>query len=453
VNRTVAPKRWAIVGGGLLGMTLAHRLAQQGQHVTLFEAADRLGGLASSWRLGDVEWDRHYHVILLSDSHLRALLTELGLEQEIVWRTTRTGFFTDGRLLSLSSSLEFLRFPPLGLLDKLRLALTILRASRIRDWRPLEKITAERWLRTWSGDRTFEKIWRPLLRAKLGDAEREVSAVFIWASIARMYAARRTGLKQEMFGYVRGGYARVLSRFAEVLAAEGVEVRLGQPVRHVGPGESGLAVMLGEGPPLAFDQVVLTAPAPLAARMCPELPEIERARLAGVTYQGIVCASVLLRRPLSPYYVTNITDPGIPFTAVIEMSALVDPEHLGGHHLVYLPKYVAPGDPLFEATDDKIRESFLAALSRMHPGLSTSDVVCFQVSRVRHVFALPTLDYSTRLPPLATSVTGLHTVSSAHILDGTLNVNGTVHLAESAARGLLSAERRVALRALCGVAA
>ena len=36
-----------IVGGGMLGMTLAHRLAQQGKRVTLFEAASHLGGLAA----------------------------------------------------------------------------------------------------------------------------------------------------------------------------------------------------------------------------------------------------------------------------------------------------------------------------------------------------------------------------------------------------------------------
>ena len=65
----------------MLGMTLAHRLAQQGQRVTLCEAAPQLGGLASAWTLGDVVWDRHYHVTLLSDTHLRALLDEIGLEK------------------------------------------------------------------------------------------------------------------------------------------------------------------------------------------------------------------------------------------------------------------------------------------------------------------------------------------------------------------------------------
>ena len=68
----------AIVGGGLLGLTLALRLAQRGYRVTLLEAADHVGGLADAWQLGDVTWDRHYHVTLLSDSHLRGILRRAG---------------------------------------------------------------------------------------------------------------------------------------------------------------------------------------------------------------------------------------------------------------------------------------------------------------------------------------------------------------------------------------
>ena len=74
--------RWAIVGGGLLGLTLALRLAQQGVAVTLFEAADHVGGLADSWRLGRYECDRYYHAIHPSDTHTLSLLSELGLKQE-----------------------------------------------------------------------------------------------------------------------------------------------------------------------------------------------------------------------------------------------------------------------------------------------------------------------------------------------------------------------------------
>jgi protoporphyrinogen oxidase len=441
-----AGERWAVVGGGLLGMTLAHRLAGASRRVTLCEGAEQLGGLASAWTLGEVVWDRHYHVTLLSDEALRALLTELGLESEMKWVETRTGFYTGGRLHSMSNSLEFLRFPPLGLAGKFRLGLNVFYASRVKDWRRLERVTAAEWLTRWSGRATFEKIWRPLLRAKLGENYTKVSAAFIWATIARMYAARRTGLKREMFGYVPGGYARILESFRARLVDEGVAVRTGRAVRSVVCAGAGLRVEFENGEAEQFDRVVFTGPSSVAVRVCPELSDGEKSALEGVEYQGIVCASLLLKKPLADFYVTNITDEGVPFTAVIEMSALVDRREFGGHALVYLPRYVTAGDPAFGLSDEELRESFLAALERMYPHFDRRDVLAFRVSRVRHVFPLPTLGYSERLPPVESSVSGLFVVNSAHILNGTLNVNETVRLANRVARELMTNEEQGALK-------
>lgn len=430
-------KDFAVVGGGMLGLTLALRLAQAGKTVTIYEEGDRLGGLASAWQLGDVTWDRHYHVTLLSDLALRKLLTEIGVESEMEWVETRTGFFTDGKLMSMSNTVEFMKFPPLGLISKLRLGATIFYAARVKNWRKLERISVADWLTKLSGRKTFEKMWLPLLRAKLGESYRQASAAFIWATIARMYAARKTGLKKEMFGYVPGGYARILERFGELLARHGVEVKLNSAVREVTTTAHATMVETKDGAREEFSNVVVTAPGSVAARMVPELPEKDKELLNGVTYQGIVCASLLLRKPLADFYVTNITDP-VPFTAVIEMSALVDREkHFGGNALIYLPKYVAPDDPIFEVSDEELRESFVSALERMYPNFRRDDVVTFKVSRVRQVFPLPTLNYSDRLPRMSGAVPGLSIINSAHIVNGTLNVNETVLLAERAAKLLL----------------
>ena len=415
----------------MLGLMLAHQLRRRSQRVTVLEAAGQLGGLASAWQLGDITWDRHYHVILMSDAHLVGLLKELGLDSEMEWVETKTGFFTDGRLHSMSNSLEFLRFPPLGLIDKFRLALTILHASRIKDWKKLEAIPVADWLRQWSGRRTFEKIWLPLLRAKLGENYKIASAAFIWAIIARMYAARRSGLKKEMFGYVRGGYARILEKFAERLTADGVAIRLNQRARCIESGDEGVRVETDDET-LQFDRVIVTAAAPLASELCPDLTEREHALLEGVTYQGIICASLLLKKPLANFYVTNITETWVPFTAVIEMSTLVDRSQFGGRSLVYLPKYVAPDDPAFQMPDEEIKSNFLSALERMYPHFQRDDVLAFKVSRVRRVFAVSTRNYSQQVPPMVTSVPGLYLANSAHIVNGTLNVNESLQLAQTA---------------------
>jgi protoporphyrinogen oxidase len=73
----------AVIGAGVLGLAIAHRLKARGDNVTVFEASPNLGGLASAWQLGDVTWDRHYHVTLASDAHTRAMLRAIGLGDEL----------------------------------------------------------------------------------------------------------------------------------------------------------------------------------------------------------------------------------------------------------------------------------------------------------------------------------------------------------------------------------
>ena len=92
--------KFAIAGGGMLGLTLAMRMAKQGHNVTLIEAAPSLGGLASVWELGDIVFDKHYHVTLLSDSRLRNLVEEIGLKDDMTWVETKTGFYTNDQLYS-----------------------------------------------------------------------------------------------------------------------------------------------------------------------------------------------------------------------------------------------------------------------------------------------------------------------------------------------------------------
>ncbi len=430
----------AIVGGGVLGLELARRLSLAGRRVAVYEAAPDFGGLASAWSLGPVRFDRHYHVALRSDLHTQAWLTELGLGGEFVGAQTRTGFYTGGKHHSMSNSYEFARFKPLGPMGKVRLAATIAYASRLKSWRKLEGIPVADWLTRLSGRRVFEKIWLPLLRSKLGEGYRDTSAAFIWATIKRMNSARDAGLKREEFGHVRGGYGRVFDRLVAVLADLGAELRPGTPVTRVEVAEGGgVRVVTASGDASGYDSAVLTVPTPAISKLVPGLTGDEHARLNAVRYQGIVCASVLLKKPLAGFYVTNITDAGLPFTAVIEMTALVPPSEFGGHTLVYLPKYADPADPIFAEDDDSVRARFLAGLARMHPHISEGDVLAFRVSRVKHVFAVPTLNYSAIAPPVETSIPGLSVATSAQIVNGTLNVNETLALVGRVLPRLLAA--------------
>jgi protoporphyrinogen oxidase len=369
-------------------------------------------------------------VILLSDSVMRGLLTELNLDDDICWKQTQTGFYAGGKLYSLSTSIDFLKFPILNLYQKFRLGSTIFYNSKIRNWKSLESLSVEKWLRKCSGNSTFEKIWRPLLRAKLGDAYQRTSAAFIWAYIDRMYKARRTGMKREMFGYVPGGYAQILKSLEDHLRSRDVDIVTNAAVDCIERKQDGSKwrIRYGDGEETIVDRVLVTSPPTIAAKICAGLTSQETAQLQNVEYLGVICTSLLLTKPLGGYYVTNLLDDWIPFTGIIEMGSILPPKDLGGHYLVYLPQYMHSSDARFAESDDTIHERAISTLEKMYPNFERSDVTSIQTARAKNVMAIPTLNYSQNLPPLLTSQPGLYLLNSARIVKGTLNVNETLEL-------------------------
>jgi protoporphyrinogen oxidase len=424
-------KSWGIIGGGIMGMTLAMRLSQKGYNVTIIENCDKLGGLTSGVEMDGVVWDRFYHVILMSDLNTRRILREIGLEDKLKWVETKTGFYSGGKLYSMSNIFEFLKFPGLTLIDKFRLGITIIAASMIKDWKKMEKIPVEKWLCRWSGKRVFNKIWLPLLKSKLGNNYKETSASFIWTTIQRMYAARRTGLKKEMFGYVSGGYSVINNAFEEKLRSLGVKIQVNTSVEKVSRNKDGYIMLdTKSSGNYRFDAVISTVSSEISVRIAPSMAISEIKKHTDIKYLGVICPSILLKNPISKYYVTNITDTWPPFTGIIEMTALVDRAEMSNKSLVYLPKYIESDHELFKKSDAELIAYFLDPLFRMYPDLSDDDILHFNVNSARAVFSLPTLLYSEKLPAVTTTLQGYHILNTAQIINGTNNVNETIEIAE-----------------------
>jgi len=425
-------KEIAILGGGITGLTAAYYLLQAGADVTIVESRPQLGGLSTYFNFGPFWWDQFYHCILTSDRPLLQLIDNLGLTDELRWTETKVGFFCDGSLYPMSGSIDFLRFPPLSLLQKLRLGFGILYATRINDGLKLEGELASDWLMRVFGAKNYRKMWGPLLKCKLGSCREEASAAFIWATIKRLYSTRDNGSKKECLGYVRGGYRTVVNRLIEEIEKMGGKIVVGSPVQKVQSAAKGGVRVQSEKLTQVFEQVISTIPSRPLAQVAPELDVQFVKKLLEVKYLGVVCIVLVLKRQLSPYYVTNLTEEDIPFTGIIEMSNLVAGEETAGRHLVYLPKYTAPGDPLFEAPEEQIWANFETHLKRVIPDLKPWDIEKRYLFRERFVQPVPVRHYSTLVPNMVTNVEGLLVANTTQIINSTLNNNEMVKIAQRA---------------------
>ncbi|MCA2981498.1 MAG: FAD-dependent oxidoreductase [Myxococcaceae bacterium] len=86
-ERLTSPRRVAVLGGGVAGLTAAITLARRGFEVELFEANAYLGGKLGSWKVplpgGDEAWVSHgFHAFFSNYFNLNRFLDSLGLRRE-----------------------------------------------------------------------------------------------------------------------------------------------------------------------------------------------------------------------------------------------------------------------------------------------------------------------------------------------------------------------------------
>lgn len=424
----------AILGGGITGLTTAFYLSRAGYKVTVLEAQKDVGGLASAFNYGPFTWDKFYHCILTSDKSLLALLEDIGLSSSLRWNKTEVGFYSHDKLYRMTAPADLLKFPHLSMTDKFRFAAGTLFAARLARSEGLESVPLKAWTVRIFGKTLYQEIWEPLLRCKLGDLRKDASAAFLHATLKRLYSTREKGPdKQEKLGFIHGGYRLVLQRLCEQIESQHGVIRRGIRVKQVSIIDNAVSVESDDGTEL-FDRVVLTTPNRIVKSICPSLPPDYVARLDRVQYLGMVCAVLILRRPLSEFYVTNITEAS-PFTGVIEMTNLIGTSTTNGYSLVYLPKYTPASDPLFTSTDQQVLDTFRHHLMRMHPTLRSFDIVREFVFREASVQPLPSLHYSDlALPAMKTPLPGIFLANTSQIVNDTLNNNAMAAIAREVSR-------------------
>jgi protoporphyrinogen oxidase len=424
-----------IVGGGLLGLTTAYRLAQAGIDVTVYERDAQLGGLAATTDLGGIPVDRYYHVVLPTDDRVRSLAAEVGIgEDRFRFRTTGVGFYQQGRLTSMSSAKELLTFPGLSMLDRVRLGAFAARCQMKPGYADLEDLSLEAWLRKVCGDSLWEKLWRPLLDSKFDGAYDDLPATYLWARTRRMSATRDKAAR-EVMGTIDGGYQVLVDALAAKIAELGGRVLTSTAVESV-PSANGRALgVVVDGALRPHDLVVMTQLRPgLKGLLAGDLEDAlgpDRNR-----YLGVVCVVARVKKSISPYYALNITDRSIPLTTVVETTHVVDPEQVGGT-LLYVPKYVTPDNPDLDRPSAEITEDYLGHVRTMFPDFRPEDVIATQVARAR--VAEPIHVAGARRPEARDlfPAPGLATASSAHVYPELVNGQAVLGVAERLVAGAL----------------
>lgn len=444
-------KRVGIVGGGVAGLMAAWELARLGFSVQLFEAADDLGGLASSFDFDGRRIERFYHFVCRNDRTLIETCGRLGIADRLRWRRTRTGFYHDGRLYRFGSPIDLLRFAPLSLIDKLRFGINILYSHRFTHWQRLEDRPAKQWLTERLGERGYRVVWDPLLRVKFAEYHERVSAAWMWHRIHRVATSRRSLFAPEEFGHFEGGSETLIRKLAGEAEAHGSRLRTRVRVRGLlidGRRCTGLNVVgpSAQSEAVPFDYVICAVPLPIYCGLLPDNGSEYRRRLEAIPFIGVVCMILRLKQPVSPNFWLNINDARISFNGIIEYSNLTGPEVYDGRSIVYIPFYLEPKRPRYAFSDEALLAEYSEALRVVNPAFGPELIEGYRVFRAPHAQPICEVGFSSVVPSCTTPWQGCYLVESTQLYPGDRVVSGTLRLAQDAV-GLILAEEGLRARA------
>lgn len=421
--RMLTSDKTAVLGAGALGLSVALRLAQRGDPVTVIEAAPRPGGLAAGFEIEPGMWlEKFYHHLFRSDRRAIALIEELGLADHLEWRSPITATLRNGGIHQLDSAASVLRFGPLSVASRLRLGAGVAFLKAMPDPRLFEGRTAAAWISRWMGEAAYRTVWEPLLRGKFGAAAEEIAMPWFWA---------RVHDRTQQLGYLRGGFQQMYERLAARVRQSGGEVRLGEAVQNIQRNADGSLSVKTDAGTETFQRVISTLAVRLTARLAPDLPDAWRDRHEWGRAYGAHCVILALRRPLLPsVYWLNVSDPGYPFMAVVEHTNLQPSAEYAGRHLVYLANYCPMDDPLLIQPLDATLDAFLPHLTRLNPAWDRTwltDAWSFAAP-----FAQPivTVDYRDHIPGFRTPVPGLLIASMFQVYPHDRGQNYSIALAE-----------------------
>lgn len=338
----------AVLGGGITGLTAAYRLSKAGYSVTLFEKSPTLGGLAQGFKADGWEWplEYAYHHIFSNDVDIIQFAKEIGFEG-IFFRRPKTsslyGTPDNYRIFPVDSPQDFLRFPLLGIVDKLRGAffLGLLKFFPLVPF--MERVSARQFVQTYMGKSMWNIFFEQLFRKKFGKNAGKILASFLWARIHK---------RTPTLGYMKGGFQSFVDHIERVCIEKGVAIKKGTLVENIRKSGSGFFID-GE----SFDSVIATTPSHVITQTARRV--LSRKEVRALSKLSHLHARVLILETDKPFltqdYWLNICTPALPAMVVAQHTQFIEPRYYNNKHITYIGWYDSPEAPIFKTpTQDLI---------------------------------------------------------------------------------------------------
>ncbi|GAA4864881.1 hydroxysqualene dehydroxylase HpnE [Pseudonocardia benzenivorans] len=460
----------AVVGGGLAGITAALRCADAGARVTLLESRARLGGVAGSFRRGELDVDTGQHVVLRCCTSYLALLDRLGVTADVGLQdrldipvlapgAAPSRLRRSGLPAPLHLGAALLRYRPMPVADRVRVLGAALALGRVDPTDPaVDARTFGDWLAAHGQrPRAVETLWDLVgiatLNARADEASLALAATVFQLGLLTDAAAGDIGWARVPLGRLHDDAAR------RALRAAGVDVRTSARVRSLTPAPDGWRVAVTRttartrrdtqaqaGPGTAgpageeeivADRIVSAVPPAAATRLLPagavDLPDGWAGRLGS---SPIVNVHVVYDRRVLHHEFAAAVDG--PVQWVFDRTASSGAESVHPPGAQYLAVSLSAADDLIGLPVAALRDRMLPALAAVLPAAATARVLDFFVTREPHATFRAAPGQAALRPGPVSGLAGLALAGAWTATGWPATMEGAVRSGDAAAAAVLA---------------
>ena len=419
----------AVLGAGPMGLAVAYQLARDGHKPVVFEADDRVGGMAAAFDFSGLMIERYYHFHCISDHAFLKILDELGLSNQMRWVETKMGYWFRNKLQPWGNPFALLKFTGLSFFAKFRYGLHAYLCTKRNDWKPLDNMEATGWIKRWVGAEAYEVLWRRLFDYKFYEYSDNLSAAWIWSRIRRI-GRSRYNLFKEKLGYLEGGSHTLLHALKKEIESTGGKILLSSPVSKVVIESQNIIGVEVGGKLQKFDKVISTIPLPYIPSLIPGLPKNILEKFNAQKNIAVVCVIVKLKRPLSENFWLNTNDNEMDIPGIVEYTNLRPLDQ----HIVYVPFYMPGEHPKFKDDNSVFINKVRGYMQKINPQLKDDDFIDIRASRYRYAQPICDPGYLDKLPPAALPIKGLWIADTSYYYPEDRGISESIDFGRKLAR-------------------
>ena len=413
-----------IIGGGPMGLYLGFLLSKKGYKIRIFETNANAGGHARPFKFNNTIIEIFYHFFYKNDHHSAMKWVNIfSKKSKIYWKEINTEIITKNDKINIDNFFEIIKTYKFSSI-KIYYNLFIIFNFKIPKSIISEKAT--KWAINKFGESFTNDIWIPLIKGKFGKNWKNISALWLATRIKRHLSTKNLINKKSIFGYLEKTYLPTILDTIKSLNNQGSRIICEAKIKKIIFSKNRISKIITDKTYVIDKDEKVISTIPLFS-----LKNIARNKKLNYLKKfngiGVVVCIFEIKKKLSNFYWTSVSDDNLPFNAIIQQNRLFPKST---NEIVYTSKYTTGQSNLYKMNNEQIADLIFMNLEKIYENFSKSDVINYKIIKSKNAAPIPDTKTINKLPPFKSPIDNLWHGGLEYIYPEDRGVGNSIEISE-----------------------